>query len=101
MKIADCIALFSLDAHKSVPVDTHVFQLANRLYLKPKIKTLTKGNYDQVAKSFVDVFGDKAGKAHQIMFAGDLVQFKQEVNSKKREMPEEETKEGSMKKRRV
>lgn len=27
-KVADCIALFSLDCADSVPVDTHVFQIA-------------------------------------------------------------------------
>ena len=27
-KVADCIALFSLDSHSSIPVDTHVFQIA-------------------------------------------------------------------------
>ncbi len=29
-KVADCIALFSLDKADCVPVDTHVFQIAKR-----------------------------------------------------------------------
>ena len=43
-KVADCIALFSLDSFSSVPVDTHVLQIAVRDYKfpKPQSKTLTK-----------------------------------------------------------
>lgn len=34
-KVADCIALFSLDCANSIPVDTHVFQIALKLgYVK-------------------------------------------------------------------
>ena len=29
-KVAACVALFSLDKHDSIPVDTHVWQLALR-----------------------------------------------------------------------
>ena len=31
-KVADCIALFSLDCKGAIPVDTHVYQIFNRLY---------------------------------------------------------------------
>ena len=34
-KVADCVALFSLDCDGCVPVDTHVFQIAQKLgYIK-------------------------------------------------------------------
>ena len=36
-KVADCIALFSMNCHNSIPVDTHVHQIATRVY--------GKGNY--------------------------------------------------------
>lgn len=35
-KVADCIALFSLDCHALIPVDTHVFQIYNRVYRHSK-----------------------------------------------------------------
>lgn len=34
-KVADCICLFSLSCHSSVPIDTHMFQIAKKLgYIK-------------------------------------------------------------------
>ncbi|KAI8537346.1 hypothetical protein RHMOL_Rhmol09G0016700 [Rhododendron molle] len=35
-KVAACIALFSLDQHQAIPVDTHVWQIATR-YLIPEL----------------------------------------------------------------
>ena len=29
-KVADCIALFSMDCSETIPVDTHVFQIAKK-----------------------------------------------------------------------
>jgi N-glycosylase/DNA lyase len=49
-KVADCIALFSLDCSDCVPVDTHVFQIAvNRGYVKGVTKqaSLTEKVYLQ------------------------------------------------------
>lgn len=41
-KVADCVALFSLDALDAVPVDTHMLQLAVRNYgYKSQTKSLT------------------------------------------------------------
>ena len=31
-KVADCISLFSLDCSEVVPIDTHMFQLAVKLF---------------------------------------------------------------------
>eukprot|EP00347_Sterkiella_histriomuscorum_P018548 403345092 len=77
-KVADCIALFSLDCANSIPVDTHVFQIAQKLgYVQgmKKDANLNQKLYMQIVEAFRDRFGDKAGWAHQIMFAGDFEKF--------------------------
>ena len=47
-------------------------------------------------KAFFKVYGDKAGWAHQILFAGELTDFKDKVNS-----PEETQNTNSDKKSKV
>ena len=68
-KIADCIALFSLDADAAVPVDTHIWQLA-RAHYAPHLreKALTAKTYQQAVDAFSDRFGERAGWAQQILF---------------------------------
>ncbi len=66
-KVADCIALFSLDCSGTVPVDTHVFQIAQKLgYVKglSKTATLNEKLYITIGDAFRKVFGEKAGWAH-------------------------------------
>lgn len=87
-KVADCIALFSMDQPQTIPVDTHVFQIAQRFGFVKGAKSQSNLNeklYHQIGDSFRDVYGPHAGWAHQILFAGDLNQFKEKVaESKKR-----------------
>jgi N-glycosylase/DNA lyase len=69
-KIADCVALFSLDKTEAVPVDTHVWQLAKDLYFPdwaPR-KSLTMSAYNTVAGAFRERFGDLAGYAQNFLF---------------------------------
>ncbi|GAB4456980.1 MAG: DNA-3-methyladenine glycosylase [Armatimonadaceae bacterium] len=68
-KIADCIALFSLDRDDAIPVDTHIWRIARTHYL-PDLsgKSLTAANYARVEAAFRDRFGPKAGWAQQILF---------------------------------
>jgi N-glycosylase/DNA lyase len=68
-KIADCIALFSLDADGAVPVDTHIWQISCARYT-PELreKSLTPANYQRVVDAFQARFGEKAGWAQQILF---------------------------------
>ena len=72
-KIADCVCLFSLDKDEAVPVDTHVRQLAQRLFL-PNIKTKTLTNlvYRQITDAFIGRYGKYAGWAQQFLFYEDL-----------------------------
>ncbi|KAJ3675217.1 hypothetical protein LUZ60_004259 [Juncus effusus] len=72
-KVAACIALFSLDKHHAVPVDTHVWKIATR-YLMPELKgaSLTKKICDRVANEFVIKYGKYAGWAQNVLFIAEL-----------------------------
>ena len=49
-KVADCILLMALDHLESIPVDTHVFQIAANQYLPhlKKNKSLTDKSYKEI-----------------------------------------------------
>ena len=54
-KVADCIRLFSLDADEISPVDTHVFQLAQKMHIiKPQgsQKSLNYSMYLKITDAF-------------------------------------------------
>ncbi|ORY93920.1 DNA glycosylase [Syncephalastrum racemosum] len=78
-KVADCVCLMSLDHPEAIPVDTHVWQIAQRDYgfsKKLKTKTLSAKFYDQVGDHFRDLFGEYSGWAHSVLFTADLRSFK-------------------------
>ena len=83
-KVADCICLFSLDQTQSIPVDTHVFQIASRHYLKhlssSKSKTISEKVYNEVSSALQQRFGKYAGWAHSVLFTADLSMFKNEAD---------------------
>eukprot|EP00457_Paulinella_chromatophora_P005909 gb/GEZN01005927.1/.p1 GENE.gb/GEZN01005927.1/~~gb/GEZN01005927.1/.p1 ORF type:complete len:392 (-),score=82.75 gb/GEZN01005927.1/:137-1312(-) len=91
-KVADCVALFSLDQLSCIPVDTHVWQIACRHYAH-KIsgglhnKTLTDKLYKQVGDAFRDIFGPRAGWAHSVMFTADLPAFQHMLPTHLRALP--------------
>ena len=68
-KIADCVALFSLDKDAAIPVDTHIWRMARAWFL-PELagSALTAANYAKVASAFHDRFGDYCGWAQQVLF---------------------------------
>nr|CAA9274434.1 hypothetical protein AVDCRST_MAG63-3127 [uncultured Armatimonadetes bacterium] len=68
-KIADCVALFSLDQDDAIPVDTHVWRMACAWYT-PELrgKSLTPAAYARVGEAFRDRFGPFAGWAQQTLF---------------------------------
>lgn len=79
-KVADCVCLMSLDKHDSIPVDTHVYQIAKRDYkLKSKGDSVNKQTYDLVREFFVKKWGPFAGWAQCVMFTADLKDFAKEV----------------------
>lgn len=81
-KVADCIALMSMDKLEAVPIDTHMIQIASRDYgLKIPTLSLTDKSYNLIGDHFRTVFGDYAGWAHSVLFAADLKSLKEETKS--------------------
>lgn len=80
-KVADCIALFSLDQHGAIPVDTHVWEIAIRDYSShlQQSKSLTPKIYKEVGDTFRQRFGPKAGWAHSVLFAAELPEFRKRL----------------------
>ncbi|CAN0455077.1 unnamed protein product, partial [Ectocarpus sp. 12 AP-2014] len=81
-KVADCIALFSLDQASTIPVDVHVWRIACRDYDPTLVecKSLTPTVYARVGDLFRDRFGDRAGWAHSLLFAAELPGFKAKLS---------------------
>jgi N-glycosylase/DNA lyase len=69
---------------EAVPVDTHVWQIAQRDYKfgKGKHKSLTKATYDAVGDHFRQLWGKEAGWAHSVLFAADLKTFSARLTTK-------------------
>ncbi|QPG76614.1 hypothetical protein FOA43_004006 [Brettanomyces nanus] len=85
-KVADCVALMSLNKHQVVPIDTHFYQIAKRDYRfhsKSKSKTMTKIVYDEIQQFFLDLWGSYAGWAHSLLFAADLTDLENGINRKR------------------
>ena len=72
-KIADCIALFGLGHDDAVPIDTHVRQIAVRLF-RPDLaaRSLTPKVYEQLGDVYRQRFGSYAGWAQQYLFYEEL-----------------------------
>ncbi|KKZ63491.1 N-glycosylase/DNA lyase [[Emmonsia] crescens] len=83
-KVADCACLMGLGWGEAVPVDTHVWQIAQRDYKfgKGKHKSLTKATYDAVGNHFRNLWGKQAGWAHSVLFTADLKSFSARLASK-------------------
>lgn len=76
-KVADCVALFSIDKTDAIPVDTHVWRIACRDY-DPSLqecKSLTPSIYQRVGDIFRSRYGTHAGWAHSLLFSAELPTF--------------------------
>jgi N-glycosylase/DNA lyase len=98
-KVADCVCLMGLGWGGAIPVDTHVWQIAQRDYkYGARGKTLNKAMYDGIGDLFRGLWGEYAGWAHSVLFTADLKSFsgqgkvaiKQEGEGVKVELKEEE-----------
>lgn len=83
-KVADCVCLMGLGWGEAVPIDTHVWQIAQRDYKfgKGKHSSLTKATYDAVANHFRKIWGKEAGWAHSVLFTADLKVFAERLQAK-------------------
>lgn len=81
-KVADCVALFSLQQYDAIPVDVHVWNIAVRDYDDEEkqplraMKSLTPTNYQRVANLFRTRFPIKSGWAHSLLFVAELPSFR-------------------------
>jgi N-glycosylase/DNA lyase len=84
-KVADCVCLFGLGWSEAVPVDTHVWQIAQRDYKfgKGKHSSLTAATYIAIGNHFRKLWGKEAGWAHSVLFTADLKAFAEKVVVKK------------------
>lgn len=77
-KLADCIALFGLGFGEAVPVDTHIWQLACKLYFPEWAGVAITGKrYDAVAETLRGRLGSLSGMAHQYLFVDNLQNWRQ------------------------
>ncbi|KAL2263697.1 hypothetical protein VTK26DRAFT_5553 [Humicola hyalothermophila] len=83
-KVADCVCLMGLGWGEAVPIDTHVWQIAQRDYGFGKggksSKTLTKAMYDAVGDHFRKIWGPQAGWAQSVLFTANLKSFAEQAS---------------------
>ncbi|KAK4240344.1 N-glycosylase/DNA lyase [Achaetomium macrosporum] len=87
-KVADCVCLMGLGWGEAVPIDTHVWRIAQRDYnfgKGNKSKTLTKAMYDAVGDHFRSLWGPQAGWAQSVLFTANLKSFAEQASAVKPE----------------
>ncbi|KAL1841387.1 hypothetical protein VTJ49DRAFT_7117 [Mycothermus thermophilus] len=85
-KVADCVCLMGLGWGEAVPIDTHVWQIAQRDYKfggGKASKTLTKAMYDAVGDHFRKIWGPQAGWAQSVLFTANLKSLRLQSQEKK------------------
>ncbi|MGV3616930.1 MAG: hypothetical protein ACO1SV_16510 [Fimbriimonas sp.] len=76
-KLADCIALFALHHTNAVPLDTHLWQAATRLYFPQWQGTNpTDLKYREVSAFIRGRFGELTGWAHQYLFFDNVLNWR-------------------------
>ncbi|KAL2153886.1 hypothetical protein VTH82DRAFT_2562 [Thermothelomyces myriococcoides] len=85
-KVADCVCLMGLGWGEAVPIDTHMWQIAQRDYgfgkKLGKTKTLSKAMYDAVGDHFRAIWGPHAGWAQSVLFTANLKSFAEQASTR-------------------
>jgi hypothetical protein len=94
-KVAACVALMALRKPGVVPVDTHVWQVAQRHYT-PRLRgrALSREVMAAVEAAFVARFGERAGWAQTVLFVADLPAVRARAAAAAGEEEEESGREG-------
>lgn len=87
-KVADCICLMSLGHLDAIPVDTHIFQIAQAKYLPhlKKQKSVTPKIHTEVSNYLRELWGPLAGWAQAIVFSAKInIKNQSKIGKRKRE----------------
>lgn len=83
-KVADCVCLMGLGWGEAVPIDTHVWQIAQRDYnfgKGAKGKSFTRTMYDALGLHFRNLWGPQAGWAQSVLFTANLKSFAEQASA--------------------
>ncbi len=81
-KLADCIALFALHHTEVIPVDTHIWQAATRLYFPEwQGAALTDLKYKTVSAHLRERFGEYGGWTQQYLFYDSVLNWRSRQRS--------------------
>ncbi len=86
-KVADCIALFSLDKMEAFPVDTHVHKALQECRCSPRPPS-SKTAVVATVKWAHKRFGKRAGYANQLLFKGAWDEYQQSRRKRKGSNPQ-------------
>ncbi|NXH11803.1 OGG1 lyase, partial [Bucco capensis] len=72
-KVADCVCLMALDKAEAVPVDTHVWRIAQQRYgAVLGGRSLTPRAHQEIGDFFRGLWGSHAGWTQAVLFCADL-----------------------------